>query len=146
MPQSGGKEWDINLIRLGPTGDLTVHFEIFATDGTNGIKTHLEGLPRLGQPWWCTTEWERRFGQSHLYPPVPEYYGGSKPSIRIELTTRSQAPTYQLVNTKPVVDFDPTLGSLQSGRIVRAKWPLDEATPTQKFPKKTAGDDSIQPR
>ena len=44
---SDGSEWDINLIRLGPTGDLTVHFDASnssdgdATDGTNGIKTYV---------------------------------------------------------------------------------------------------------
>ena len=41
------KEWDINLIRLGPTNDLTLHFDASnssdadATDGSNGIKKYV---------------------------------------------------------------------------------------------------------
>ena len=45
--ESSGQNWSVNLIRLGPTGDLTVHFDASnssdadATDGTNGIKTYI---------------------------------------------------------------------------------------------------------
>ena len=47
VKESSGQNWSVNLVRLGPTGDLTVHFDASnssdgdATDGTNGIKTYI---------------------------------------------------------------------------------------------------------
>jgi hypothetical protein len=191
---SDGSEWDINLIRLGPTGDLTVHFDASnssdgdATDGTNGIKTYIWKVfldnpydqPGTAPQGGKTTEvssmvshsFTHRF-QNITVDPTTGFEGSL---IRVELTVIDQADKPSLQSDKykmyfvvvgedygddePMVDFtspapgssqsDDTLyvnGSITSGSEngdVMIEVALEEGTldllPSQKFPKKTAGE------
>jgi len=194
IKESGGKEWDINLIRLGPTGDLTVHFDASnssdgdATDGTNGIKTYIwkvfldtawdnpGGAPQSGKTTEISSSVSHTFTHRFQNITVDPNTGFEGSLIRIELTVVDQADKpstyddrykmYFVVvgegygDDEPVVDFtnpapgssqtDDTLyvnGSITSGSEngdVMIEVALDEATldllPSQKFPKKTAGE------
>jgi hypothetical protein len=115
---SDGNSWDINLIRLGPTGDLTVHFDASnssdgdATDGTNGIKTYIWKV-FLDNPWdqpgtapqsGKTTEVSSMV--SHMFThrfqniTVDPNTGFEGSLIRVELTVVDQADKPSLQSDK----------------------------------------------
>ncbi len=115
---SDGNSWDINLIRLGPTGDLTVHFDASnssdgdATDGTNGIKTYIWKV-FLDNPWdqpgtapqsGKTTEVQSSVSHSFTHRfkniTVDPNTGFEGSLIRIELTVIDQADKQSLQNDK----------------------------------------------
>ena len=115
---SDGSSWDINLVRLGPTGDLTVHFDASnssdgdATDGTNGIKTYIWKV-FLDNPWdqpgtapqsGKTTEVSSMVSHSFTHRfqniTVDPNTGFEGSLIRIELTVIDQADKQSLQNDK----------------------------------------------
>jgi hypothetical protein len=115
---SDGSTWDINLIRLGPTGDLTVHFDASnssdgdATDGTNGIKTYIWKI-FLDNPWdqpgtapqsGKTTEVSSMVSHSFTHRfqniTVDPNTGFEGSLIRVELTVIDQADKPSLQSDK----------------------------------------------
>ena len=115
---SDGSSWDINLIRLGPTGDLTVHFDASnssdgdATDGTNGIKTYIWKV-FLDNPWdqpgtapqgGKTTEISSMVSHSFTHRfqniTVDPNTGFEGSLIRVELTVVDQADKPSLQSDK----------------------------------------------
>ena len=195
---SDGNSWDIYLIRLGPTGDLTLHFDASnSSDGdateddpTNGIKTYVWKVfldnpydqPGTAPPNGKETISQSSLDDGHKFThrfqnvTVDPDTGFEGSLIRVELTVEDQAGTPSLQADKfkmyfvvvgegygdeePVVDFtnpapgssqtDDRLyvnGSLTSGSEngdVMIEVALDYDTlnllPSQKFPKKTAGE------
>jgi len=115
---SSGNSWAINLIRLGPTGDLTVHFDASnssdgdATDGTNGIKTYIWKVfldnpydqpgtaPQSGKITEVSSmvshSFTHRF-QNVTVDPTTEFEGSL---IRVELTVIDQADKPSLQSDK----------------------------------------------
>ena len=105
---SSGKEWDVYLLHLGPTGDLTLHFDASnssdadATDGTNGIKQYMWNV-MFDEPWdargssglsghsdsvWSSVShtWAYKFQNITVDPT-----GQTKHKIKVELTVIDQA-------------------------------------------------------
>ena len=118
VKESSGQNWSVNLIRLGPTGDLTVHFDASnssdgdATDGTNGIKTYIWKV-FLDNPWdqpgtapqsGKTTEVSSMVSHSFTHRfqniTVDPTTGFEGVPIRIELTVVDQADKQNLQNDK----------------------------------------------
>ena len=116
--ESSGQNWSINLIRLGPTGDVTIHFDASnssdadATDGTNGIKTYIWKV-FLDNPWdqpgtapqgGKTTEVSSLVSHSFTHRfqnvTVDPNTGFEGSLIRIELTVIDQADRPSLQSDK----------------------------------------------
>jgi len=113
---SSGTDWDVYLVTLGPTGDLTIHFDASnssdgdATDGTNGIKKYVWKV-FFDNPWdqpggnlnGATYEvlssvshsWTYRFQNVTVDPS-----GQVENKIRVELTVIDQADKPSLNDDK----------------------------------------------
>ena len=113
---SSGTDWAVYLVTLGPTGDLTLHFDASnssdgdATDGTNGIKKYVWKV-FFDNPWdqpggnlnGATYEvlssvshsWTYRFQNVTIDPS-----GQVENKIRVELTVIDQADKPSLNDDK----------------------------------------------
>jgi hypothetical protein len=111
-----GTDWDVYMVTLGPTGDLTLHFDASnssdgdANDGTNGIKKYVWKV-FFDNPWdqqggnldgstyevlsSVSHSWTYRFQNITVDPS-----GQVENKIRIELTVYDQADKQNLNNDK----------------------------------------------